>query len=278
MRRELFAGLVILSCSGSLFADGVAYRLPPDGTWVKYRITGGVEFTLKDFRTDARGQKVFTEVKMPKAPPNYEDLFLVRSVGRVEVDGRPHRWLELVYPPAEEGKEKPAARVIVLKLLIPERAFCVGSDPFAHVKKMYLSDRRPDGQLFVNEVKDAAGRKYELERFGALFPVPAKDPKRKDGVERRTAAGTFRGYELDFDYGFDGKLYGGQKGRNMFKGHYKILVSEAAPFGIVEIVSVSGEGLEDLGNGTGHVSQGKGGRMELMEVGTGAKSGLPDLK
>jgi hypothetical protein len=279
MRQGLFATFLLLASGGVAFADGVAYRLPPDGTWVKYRITPGEEFTVEEFRTDDRGKRVFTKVEVPKVPKGEkrEDLFLVRSVGRVDLDGKPHRWLELVNEPAEEGKEKPARTVYVLKMLIPEAAFGPGRDPLAEVRKMYLSDRRPD-EAHVMEVKDAAAQKYQTERFRALFPVPPRDAKRKDAVERETTAGTFKGYELEFDYGFDGKLYAGTKGRNMHKGRYKVVVSEAAPFGIVEVVEVSSEGIEDRGDGTGLIDRSKGGRMELLEFGTGAKSALPDKK
>jgi hypothetical protein len=225
MRQGLFSGLLLLGCTCPATADGVAYRLPPDGTWVKYRITPGKEYTVKEFRTDDRGRRVFTKVDLPKLPKaaKKEDLFLVRSVGRVKIDGQPHRWLEMVNEPAEEGKKKPAVTVYVLKLLVPEAAFRPGRDPFAHVRKMYLSDRRPEGESYVSEVKDADGRRYQLERFRALFPTPPKSPKRTNGVKRKTAAGTFKGYELEFEYGFEGKLYGGKKGKNTWKGHYKLV-------------------------------------------------------
>ena len=53
-----------------------------------------------------------------------EDLFLVRSVGRIEDRGA-CRWIELVNNPTEEGEKKPKSRVIVLKLLIAEKHFAL---------------------------------------------------------------------------------------------------------------------------------------------------------
>jgi hypothetical protein len=276
MRAGILVGLVLMTHVGLAFAGGIAYRLPPDGTWAKYKIASGDEYILEEFHTQD-GRRVFTKVDLPPAPKK-EDLFLVRSVGRFDVAGVPHRWLELVNEPAVEGQEMPPVRVIVLKLLIPESAFGPGSDPFDYVRKMYMSDRRPDGETFVSEVKDADRLAYELERFRALFPVAPKGTPREERVERETPAGRFQGYRMEFDYGYEGKLFAGKKGKNTHKGRYRVVVSEAAPFGIVEVKGLKAEWFEDKGDGTGSVERGKGGRMELVEWGRDAKSGLPDLK
>lgn len=274
MRTWLIAGFSLLGWVNHGLAGGIAYRLPPDGTWAMYRIIPG-EYTLEEFSTE-NGQRVFKEVKLPKAPKD-EDLFLVRSVGKVEVDGKPHRWLELVNEPTHEKEKKPPVRVIILKLLVPEAAFRPGHDPLDHVRKMYMSDLRPDGESFVVEVTDDDRRKYELERFRALFPTPPEDPRREEGLSRKTPAGAFEGYELEFDYGYEGRLFAGKRGKNTWNGHYRMFISEDAPFGIVESINERGEGFEDKGDGTGSVEKGSG-RMELFKAGTGAESGLPDLK
>ena len=134
-----------------------------------------------------------------------------------------------------------------------------------------------DDITFVVEVTDDDRRKYELERFRALFPTPPEDPRREEGLSRKTPAGAFEGYELEFDYGYEGRLFAGKRGKNTWNGHYRMFISEDAPFGIVESINERGEGFEDKGDGTGSVEKGSG-RMELFNAGTGAESGLPDLK
>jgi hypothetical protein len=265
---------MIFGVSTPVVAGGLAYRLPADGEWVKYQMFPG-EYSLERLTRNKGGGVSAEKVELPK-PKKKEDFFLVRSVGTVRVDGEVCRWIELVNEPQQEGKEKPACRLIILKLLIPEAAFRPDVDALVHVKKMYMSDRHEDGTVFVDEVKDLDRRNYEIERFRALFPVPPAGARRSDEIERKTALGPAKGYELEFEYGFEGKLFAGKRGLNRFKGRYKVFVSDRAPFGLMEAVLEHGEGLEDTGQ---HINKSNGsGCMRLVESGNGATSGLPGLK
>ncbi len=287
MRIGILSGFVFFVVSRAVLADGLAYRLPPDGTWVKYKIT-----VQKYQEWDTRYEEKKGWVLEKKPDPTAEELaketdsLLVRSVGRQAVGGEPCRWIEIVQNADEEGKAPPELRVIVLKLLISEKAFEAGRDPFEHVRKMYMSDRR-DGEHLVSEVKDADRRRYESERFRAYFPVSPKGTKRGKEVERKTLAGLFKGNETAFIYGYEGKLSAGKSGWNISKGRYVVVVSDCAPFGIVavtarDVLSIEeygAEGFAELGAEALH-----GGRliqswtMEVVATGTGAKSGLPNNK
>jgi hypothetical protein len=278
MRYELFAGLLVLGCGGSLFADGLTYRLPPDGTWVKYRInvTRYEEWSL---RPDEKEGWVLKKEPEPTAAElakeSRDNFLLVRSVGRQDIGGEPCRWVELVWNAKEEGKEKPEALVILLKVLIPEKAFGPGRDPFEHVKKMYVSLRYEGGQHFLSEVKDADGKKYQVERFRDNFPMPPNGAPRKEDVEYKTPLGRFKGHELGFEYAFEGKLQAGKGGWNYSKGQYTVVVSDQAPFGIVAIRAKDVVSAEEYGDGGGARLR-QSSTMEAVEAGTGAKSGLPD--
>jgi hypothetical protein len=282
MSRVTLSVLIAVGLGPAVRADGLAYRLPPDGTWVLYRIHCDELPAMYRFRVGGDKKKVeekeaidLAELKK-RLPADWEDVFLVRSVGRVEQAGEACRWIELVNNPREENEDKPKSRVIVLKLLIPEKDFAPGHDPFAHVRKMYMSDRRPDEQFAAVEVTDADRRTYELDRFRTLFPVPPPGAKRSAVAGRKTGLGTVGGYELEFDYGFEGKLHGGRLGRNAARGHYKVLVSEAAPFGIAEIHAAGMFGIEETADGSGSRTSGGRGRVEVKASGGGAKSGLPE--
>jgi len=211
---------------------------------------------------------------------------LVRSVGRLEVGGEPCRWIETVQNADEEGKNPPEFRVIVFKLLIPEKAFEPGGDPFGHVRKMYMSDRRND-KHFVSEIKDADRQRYELERLRRYFPVPPKGASPGKEVGRKTPAGPFKGQETAFVYGFEGKLNAGKSGWNFSKGRYTVLVSDQAPFGIAAITARDVISIEEYGSDPSEEYGWEGlcgGRliqswtMEVAKTGLGAKSALPDKK
>lgn len=286
MTRFLLVGAALLGVGGAGLADGVAYRLPPDGSWVMYRLDW-VEFA--DSYTRRPGEKGEVVEKrddraaaikwLKEAGPAAERFFLVRSVGRVQQDGEWLRWLESVDNPKEEGVEKPKERQITLKLLIPEKHFRPGADPFAHVRKMFLSDRNPDGQNFLTEVTDPDRRGYELDRFRSNFPVPPQGAARRTDVTRKTTLGLVcTGDVMTFDYGFKGKLFAGKKGRFEERGRYEVFVSDEVPFGLVGWTATDTETLSDHGDGVGWRACGGKTLMEVKEFGKGAKSGLPDSK
>ncbi len=86
-------------------ADGLIYRLPPDGTWVRYRVT---QHATEIASLDGK----------PLPDMSVEATLTLRSVGQVATDGHKSRWIELEWkiPPAEDRR----GRIIVLKMSIPE--------------------------------------------------------------------------------------------------------------------------------------------------------------
>src|SRR2546421_5771114 len=120
MRCGFLVGLVVLAGGGPLFADGLSYRLPPDGTWVKYKITVTryQEWSLRPDEKEGWVLKKEPELTAEELARESSDNFLlVRSVGRQDVGSEPCRWVELVLNSTEEEKPNPEARVILLKVL-----------------------------------------------------------------------------------------------------------------------------------------------------------------
>jgi len=275
MRYWLLTGLVVLLGCGPLLADGLAYSLPPDGTWVKYKVT--VEkYEAWKTRPDEKKGWILEKEKDPSAKELAEgDTVVVRSVGKLEVNRVTCRWIEMVLNASEEGKKKPEGRVVVLKILVPEKAFAQGSDPFEHVRKMYLSDTHDTGDHFLNEIKEKDHQKYELERFRGYFPIAPKGAHRGKELERKTPAGLFKGHELAFEYSFVGKLRQGQSGWNWEKGPYVVAISDRAPFGIAAVRARDVLSIEEYGNGHGARLK-QSWTMEVVEIGKNAKSAMPD--
>jgi hypothetical protein len=92
MRIGLLSALVFLTAGGPALADGLAYHLPPDRTWVKYRTT--VErCDIWNVRPDDKKGWVLEKEKAPTAEELAEaSYFQVRSVGREAVPlGRTRR-------------------------------------------------------------------------------------------------------------------------------------------------------------------------------------------
>ena len=107
MRCGYLTALVVLAGGGPLFADGLAYRLPPDGTWVRYKITVQ-KYQEWETRYDEKKGWVLEKKPDPTAEELKEtDSLLVRSVGQQEVGGEPCRWIEIVQNADEEGKAPP---------------------------------------------------------------------------------------------------------------------------------------------------------------------------
>jgi hypothetical protein len=277
MRNWFLTGLVVLLGCGPLLADGLAYSLPPDGTWVKYKIT--IEkYEAWKTRPDPKKGWLLEKEKDPTAKELAEgDIVVVRSVGKQEVNRVPCRWIEMVLNAGEEGKKKPEARVIVLKILVPEQAFAQGRDPFEHIKKMYLSDTNDAGDYFVNEIKDKDHQKYEVERFRPYFPIAPKDANRGKAVERKTPGGLFKGRELAFEYSFEGKLSQGSSGWNWVKGPYVVVASDRTPFGIAAVTARDVLFIEEYGDGHGARLK-QSWMMEVAETGKDAKSAMPDKR
>ena len=120
--KNLFAACVLALTVGvetSAHAEGLFYQLPKDGSWAEYTIDG-VGTNPDDTEVTLRGT-----VKMS-------------SVGKVQVEGKPCRWIEL----RTEGKRNDDKFTDTVKLLIPEKHLAKGQDPLGHVIKAWKDHHR----------------------------------------------------------------------------------------------------------------------------------------
>jgi hypothetical protein len=262
--------LTILTCVGAalsasvLRADGLIYRLPPDGAWAGYdvHVTSQVQTESNDPR----------ELKL-------QGTLMLSSVGQVTVDKHACRWIEIKQEIAPVARPKQMISR-ALKLLIPERHLARGEDPLAHVLKMYYSQKGPGlPAVPVERIAESATidrgysrRQYELDRFRSIFPQPFEDMKR----EKQTVDTKLGRVECEKVSGTSdlpkAPLRGG--GEWAWKGKFDCFLSEKAPFGVV--------GLES--NTKGYETHGPTVHLEtemiltISESGGNATSGLPDMK
>lgn len=275
----MFAFATIIVAGSSARADGLIHRLPPDGAWVLYAYQQRAEL---DHQMGG-DKKVPDEVKrkMPRAGI-VQGFLTLRSVGVAQVEGENCRWIELEQSVQIAGKTmagteaERAQRTIVLKVLVPEKRLAPGEDPFGHVLKMYFKD----GDRNVEEIMDPQRRKYELDRFRPLFPAPGTDVKRTARQSLATASPTLGALEceqLTFASKYDGPLGGGQ-GRWTWEGEHRLWLNDRVPFGVA-CLELTVTSREATGPKESMVVTTKGiHRLVVAEVGTGARSRLPDAK
>lgn len=123
---SFMAGVACL-LSPKVHADGLFYRLPPDGTSAKYDLTVTSE--------------------------GITGTMTMSSVGTTKVDGKPARWIEVVLK-MKRGDDE---RVIIGKLLIPEENLQAGGSPFANYAKAYVKMGERDVRQLDGVEDDVAG-------------------------------------------------------------------------------------------------------------------------
>jgi len=266
-RLLFFVGCAGATLSGSVLrADGLIYRLPPDGAWARYDI----QITSR-VRTEGKDPM---ELKLQGA-------VTPSSVGRVTVDKQACRWIEIRHEVAPVAQPNQVSRT--LKLLTPERHLKRGEDPFAHVLQMYYSQKGrgllevPVEKISESDIIDGgySRRQYELDRLRSIFPQPLEDMK----SERQAVDTKLGRLECEKVGGTSelpkAALRGGAEWA--WKGEFECLLSEKAPFGVVSLESKT-KGYETRGGikRTTHLEPEM--ILTISEVGSNATSGLPDAK
>ena len=140
--------------NGILHAHGLIKSLPADGTWASY----DVETTITDkngFRTSSTG------------------TLMVRSVGKVEIDGKACRWLEFEHSWQQEVTEQNPRKFhsSITKIAIDESAFSKVTDPTEGIVAGYCdktsAGQKPENWKYTRLQKVERGR-GSTTGYGAL--------------------------------------------------------------------------------------------------------------
>jgi len=201
--------------------------LPADGTWSRYAVT------------------------IEEAGATYNVTWITRSVGKLDYDGRPCRWIELeqqsdslVYPP------------LVYRLLIPEASFGKGQNPYDSIVKAWVKVK----QLPPREIADLES--YD-PRLALVLAGPdanlhvEKEPKKVTCGDKTLECHTLRGERRSSLEGFPLRV------------SQQLLTSEAVPFRMAgfeqEFYPANGNDLLGAVKST------------LVDFGQDAKPALPEL-
>ncbi len=210
------------------------------------------------YQLPADGSSVVFDLKM-KADAGGEERegggsLTMSSVGQAEVDGEKARWIEFKMVMQMGEREQ----TIIAKTLVPEKHLKLGENPFANFSKAWLKqgDRDP------KEIKEAVGN--DAGPLPAFLSGPLNNKEELEAVEVESGLGKLKCRGVTGDLELD-------EGNQKIKIAFENRLHNMAPFGVVTSkmkfkVTRDGEAFE---GGTLNLS--------LKEVGTNAKSELPDL-
>jgi hypothetical protein len=179
---------------GSARADGLLYRLPEDGSWVRFAF----QYTFKLDGLEKAGQGKGT--------------MTMASVGKAVEGPEPCRWIEFRVRLKDIGPEQ----ILIRKLLIPEKYLKKGENPTEHVVRGWAK--------FKNE---AVGRAVPVHgRWPAYLAGPLQGEKKLDQqlVESKLGALRCAGVTGWIQY---------QEGDLHTKVTFETRLHEGAPFGVV---------------------------------------------
>lgn len=234
MKTLIAASVLFVVClNGVVHAEGLIYRIPKDGTWV--------EFTMDGMATSSDDSEVTLVGKLR-----------LSSVGKVEVDGQPCRWIEF----RTDGIRNDEKFTDTIKLLIPEKNLTKGQDPLKHIIKAWSKHSHTAGGARAVEVT-GVGKENLRNRTFQLLHGPYDNPQKleKTLVESKLGKQECEGIKAT-------ETWGG------IKYTCEIRLHDKAPFGVVTHQSV----FELMEKGAMTT------KFTLSDFGTNAVSDLPDSK
>jgi len=117
-RTGLLTAALAALLGPAAWAESLLLTLPEDGAWAQYRVI---------------------IVRNGQEDPPYE--WTIRSVGRQQLGGEDHRWLEL------QSKQN-GVNVVLFRALVPEKEFGPGKNPIAAIKKTWVKyDDQPPREI-----------------------------------------------------------------------------------------------------------------------------------
>jgi hypothetical protein len=238
-----------LSAASPLQADGLLYRLPKDGTWARYSVK-------QNFRLP-KGLKLSTE-----------GTLILASVGQEKVNDEVCRWIEMVLEWKVDGQK--GTRKSIFKALIPEKRLKKGEDPTGHWVRGWakVGDQAPQALT-----KELVSNPAMLLNLVAGSPLQNARALKKKVIETKLGKLTCEGLSGSLTLkGTSKRVNNGKVTTGDGKVRVETYFHNNAPFGVV--TSRWNFEFEDLGEGKNFAQS----DLTLIEVGTGAKSELPDQK
>lgn len=245
MRSWLLTTLLVLIPLAAR-ADGLIDRLPNDGAWAEFDVTGKAVGADGQSRATIDGKLTFS------------------SVGREEVSGEPCRWIEIKSQTRDLRGENRAETTGVLKLLLVERRLQRGQEPLAGIAKAWRQHPgMDDGKIKELDLKGEGLR--EVQSLDEFLHGPAWEVVELEALAVESKLGSLpckglRCTEVQKAGGAETRLT------------VIVRLNDQAPFGVVSY-EYEKERLRD-GRSVGKRTM----DLKLVDFGENAASALPDSR
>jgi hypothetical protein len=243
---------VYLRSASALHADGLLYRLPKDGTWVRYSAKQIIAFPEQ-----GKVEKMTAEGTLTLA-----------SVGQATVKGEACRWIEVVTQakPSTGGGEVKS----IFKALIPERHLKTGGSPLMHWIKGWAKFGDQEPQELTKELLSNSAMTLNIIASG---PLQDSKPLKRKVIETKLGKLTCEGVSGQLILkGASVSVKNGEVTRRDMKLSVENYFSDKVPFGVAFSRMRAGV---DMGEMPATLLEAE---FILQAVGTDAKSQLPDRK
>jgi hypothetical protein len=238
LRLFLLSALASLVLLSPAKADGLLYRLPDDGAFVKFEMESSGHGKGEDKKT-------------------YKGTLTMSSVGEAKVDGKLCRWIEIKMEANTPGDH-------IVKVLVPIDRLKPGESPLDHALKGW---RKMIGELNDGGLKEIANFKtMDAGAMPIILPGVLQDAKKlpKKVIDSKLGKLECAGHT-------------GTHASEPARDHkseitYETWLHEKAPFGVVAS-HVSAKTFQN-----GEYVRTWTMTLRVVEVGKGAKSELPDQR
>ena len=228
-----------LACTSNVFAQRLFSKLPADGTWAKYEMSGKTTMSNGDVN-------------------EHERTLLIRVVGTEHTNMDEYRWIEI----EQRQKNVKDSMPSIYRFKVKESDIGSGGDPLASLEKCWIISQAPNLDI-VKEYNTETDSIQFLEWF---LPPHLTDKKT---LEAKTIESSIGKLECEGSSG----VFNQSRAPNYVQRHtFTAYVHNKSPFGTVSFHRVTEAIVNDELNHKLEYS------MVLTETGTGAKSAAPDLK
>ncbi|HMF07657.1 MAG TPA: hypothetical protein VKJ00_00900 [Thermoanaerobaculia bacterium] len=198
MRLTMIAGLFVCAIAVQpLRADGLIYKLPDDGTQIRYEM---------ELMLSAGGQETPAKGSVT-----------VSSVGQTTVNDEKCRWIEIKSITGVDGQD----HIQIIKTLVPEKELGKGKSPIEHIVRTWLKEDNGE----VMEVKDL--NVPQAMAFKAFLAGPGKNPGELEKIKVDGKLGELECAGVTGDQEFEGP------DGVAVAIHFENRLHEKAPFGLV---------------------------------------------
>ena len=234
--KKMIAGWLLaitIIAHSSVNADGLLFQLPKDGSWAEFAIDG-------------------VATKPDDAEVTLVGKIRLSSVGKVQIDGKPCRWIEL----RTEAKRNDEKYTDIVKMLIPEKNLVRGQDPLKHMLRGWSQDSHTPGGPRARDL-NAAGLEY-LRKNSTFLLVHGRYDNTPQKLDKTMVESKLGKLECEGVKAMET--------RGGLKCTYETRLHDKAPFGVVTHECI----VDFMEKGSLTV------KLKLSDFGTDAKSSLPD--